>query len=164
MFDLELKKRSAKIIEILKEKQIKIAVAESCSGGLLSALITEIAGASEVFDRGFITYSNQSKIDLLGVKKETLDSFGAVSSEVALQMAQGAINNSLAKISVSITGIAGPDGGSNEKPVGLVFIAIGSKNCACKKFQFSGNRDKIRLSSVAAALEMLQNEASLADF
>jgi nicotinamide-nucleotide amidase len=100
-----------------------LATAESCTGGMVAAAITDIAGSSEVFDRGFVTYSNQAKMDLLGVPREMLETCGAVSEQVARAMAEGALRNSTAAIAVAITGIAGPGGGSIDKPVGLVHFA-----------------------------------------
>ncbi len=105
---------------LLKQKSLTIAVSESCTGGNLSALLTSQSGSSAYFDRGFITYTNQAKADMLGVKPTTLDKFGSVSKQVALEMAHGVIKNSSADISVAITGIAGPTGGTKNKPVGMV--------------------------------------------
>lgn len=154
VFDLYLIDQSKKLLQIAEEKKIKIACAESCTGGLLSALLTEIPGSSKVFERGFIVYSNLAKIEMLGVKKETLEKFGAVSEEVAREMAQGVLKNSAADIAIAITGIAGPDGGSAKKPVGLVYIAV---NDQVRKFNFSGNRSEVRKSAVNAALQMLES-------
>ncbi len=148
---------AAKIIEIAKFKNLKIATAESCTGGLLAALFTEISGSSQVFECGFVTYSNEAKIEMLQVKKELLDLHGAVSAQVAEAMAQGALKNSPADLAVAITGIAGPDGGSKEKPVGLVYIAVACKNrSVVRKFNFAGDRVEVRKSSVIAALKMLE--------
>ncbi|BBB22514.1 competence/damage-inducible protein CinA [Abyssogena phaseoliformis symbiont OG214] len=108
------------LITLLKQKSLTIAVAESCTGGSLSALLTSQSGSSAYFDRGFIAYTNQAKIDMLDVQLITLDKFGAVSEQVALEMAHGTIKNSSAHISIAITGIAGPTGGTKNKPVGMV--------------------------------------------
>lgn len=156
MFDKKLISSAKKLFNLAKKKQIKITTAESCTGGLVSSLITSIAGSSEIFDRGFVVYSNESKTEILGVKKSTLKKFGAVSSEVAKELAIGAIKNSNANISLAITGIAGPK--SDNKPVGLVYIA--SFNKLTKKLinnelHFSSNRDEIRLSSVKEAIKIL---------
>lgn len=157
-FTKSLQNQAQQTLQLARENKLKIATAESCTGGLLSALFTEISGSSEVFERGFVTYSNQAKIEMLGVKKETLEKFGAVSEETAKEMAIGAIKNSQASVSVAITGIAGPDGGSNEKPVGLVFIAVSTKEkTLVRKFNFAGNRSEVRKASVIAALTMLKN-------
>jgi nicotinamide-nucleotide amidase len=142
--------------EILQEyakNNLKIVTAESCTGGLLSALFTEISGSSKVFERGFVTYSNQAKIDLLGVEELTLKNFGAVSLETAEEMAIGALKNSQANIALSITGVAGP-----EEKSGLVYIAVASHDRVIVKreFQFSGDRHQVRKSSITAALQLLQ--------
>lgn len=112
------------IITLLKNKNLKLAIAESCTGGLIASLITEISGASEVFECGFVTYSNYSKTNLLGVEEQLITQHGAVSDEVAIAMAKGAIQKTGADIAVSVTGIAGPNGGTQQKPVGLVYIAV----------------------------------------
>jgi PncC family amidohydrolase len=158
MFDKNLKDKAKKIIALLQNNNLKISCAESCTGGLLSALLTDIENASKVFDRGFITYSNEAKIDLLAVKPQTLEKYGAVSKQTAQEMAIGVLEKSLAQISVAITGIAGPGGGSLEKPVGLVYIAFGEKNqdVVIKKYNFTGNRCEIRMACVASVLEYLE--------
>jgi nicotinamide-nucleotide amidase len=115
------------LVRSLREKGWKIATAESCTGGLVAAAITDIAGSSDVFDRGFVTYSNEAKTQMLDVPTELIKAHGAVSEEVARAMAEGALKNSNADISVSVTGIAGPTGGSSEKPVGLVHFACATK-------------------------------------
>ena len=157
-FNSFLRSQAKKILQILEEKNLKIASAESCTGGLLSALFTEIPGSSKAFERSFVTYSNAAKIEMLGVKKSTLENFGAVSEEVAKEMAIGVIKNSQSGVSVAITGIAGPNGGSAEKPVGLVYIATcADKKISVRKFYFSGDRSEIRKSTLIAALEMIEN-------
>lgn len=144
------------LLDKYRKNGLKLTTAESCTGGMLSALITEILGASDVFECGFITYSNDSKIKLLGVDKKLIEQYGAVSEEVAKAMAHGAITKTGADIAASITGIAGPTGGTAQKPVGLVYIAVASKNSvSCTKNIFSGNRAHIRLNSVEKALQML---------
>lgn len=141
----------------LKAKGIKLVTAESCTGGLLAAAITHKPGASDIFDRGFITYTNQSKMDLLHVAEVVLSSFGAVSAETAEAMAKGALQNSNAGLAVSITGIAGPDGGTDKKPVGLVFFGYALKggSSGSIKCQFEGNRQQIRSAAATKALEHL---------
>ncbi len=141
---------------------LRIATAESCTGGLIAACLTERPGASKVFDRGFVTYSNESKHELLGVSERDLRDYGAVSEPVASAMAQGALVNSPADIAVAVTGIAGPGGGSAEKPVGLVYIAGVRRGGAARveHHVFPGHRAAIRLATVAAALSLL---LSLAD-
>ncbi len=115
------------VISTLASKNLKITTAESCTGGLIASMITQVGGASACFEAGFVTYSNQMKTALLGVPEQLLNQFGAVSQEVAIAMAQGALKNSSANLAIAVTGIAGPDGGSDEKPVGTVWIAWGSK-------------------------------------
>ncbi len=153
-----LRESAKKILEIAAENKMKIACAESCTGGLLSALFTEISGASKVFDRAFITYSNQAKTEMLGVKKTTIETCGAVSFETAKEMVEGVIKNSPAELAVAITGIAGPSGGSVEKPVGLVYIAVFNRRAEklnIRKFNFAGDRDDVRKCAVTAALDMM---------
>ena len=135
----------------------RVAVAESCTGGSLCAAITDISGCSAWFDRGFITYSNESKKTLLHVPKQTLITHGAVSEETALAMAHGTLKASHANLSVAITGIAGPDGGDAEKPVGTVWIAaVNTLNVSkVKKYIFEGNRQAIRHQAVFMALQQL---------
>ncbi|HWF05168.1 MAG TPA: CinA family protein [Candidatus Angelobacter sp.] len=148
--------------EQLKKKGWRLVTAESCTGGGLSYAITDIAGASQWFDRGFITYSNIAKEELLGVKTETLKTFGSVSEETAREMAEGALyhNHSQAHISIAITGIAGPDGGSAEKPVGTVWIACAGKSLPtmASHYIFSGNRKEVRQQAIEIALKMLQDQ------
>jgi len=149
--------QAAKIITQMQQKNLMLVCAESCTGGLISALFTEISGSSKVIERGYVTYSNEAKIELLGVKKETIENFGAVSSETAAEMAKGACGNSESNVAISITGIAGPDGGSENKPVGLVYIGLCfAKNNQVRKFNFSGNRDEIRKATVTAALQIIE--------
>lgn len=135
-----------------------VAAAESCTGGLIAALLTEIAGASAVFERGFVTYSNVAKTDSLGVPAALISTYGAVSAEVAEAMAKGALKKSKAQMSVAITGIAGPGGGTKTKPVGLVYIAVAGKKGKpqAKKYNFKGSRHAIRNAGVIKALDMLR--------
>ncbi|MEY3441135.1 MAG: hypothetical protein RL493_369 [Pseudomonadota bacterium] len=141
----------------LTKKKFRIALAESCTGGLVCQHLTNIPGSSVWFDRGFVTYSNESKIELLKVSQDTLLKFGAVSKEVASEMALGALNESHAQIALSITGIAGPSGGSIEKPVGTVFFAIAYKNKIIFNASkvFPGSRENIRESSCLFALNQV---------
>lgn len=142
---------------ILEQKNMMLCTAESCTGGMIAAAITDRAGSSKVFDRGFITYSNASKSELLRVDNLILTSAGAVSEPCAQAMAIGALKNSKAEIAISVTGIAGPDGGSEEKPVGLVYIGIASKAGHNKTFEcfFTGNRNTIRTQTTHFALKNL---------
>jgi nicotinamide-nucleotide amidase len=141
----------------LTKKKFRIALAESCTGGLVCQHLTNIPGSSVWFDRGFVTYSNESKIELLKVSQDTLLKFGAVSKEVASEMALGALNESHAQIALSITGIAGPSGGSIEKPVGTVFFAIAYQNKIIFNASkvFPGSRENIRESSCLFALNQV---------
>jgi len=141
---------------LLLEKNLHIATAESCTGGLLAHTLTNIAGSSSYFERGVITYSNQAKMDLLRVPKPILDSVGAVSAEVAKAMAKGIRENAGVDIGLATTGIAGPGGGSKEKPVGLVFIGCASsRGTSVKKYQFQGKRVEIKQATCFEALQML---------
>jgi nicotinamide-nucleotide amidase len=150
-------KQASELLEILKGRRLKLATAESCTGGMLSALLTEISGSSAVFECGFITYSNESKIKMLGVDAELIEKHGAVSADVASAMARRAIAKTGADIAVSITGIAGPTGGTKEKPVGLVYIAATHKDeLECIENLFTGTRQQVRAASVSKALEMLK--------
>lgn len=145
------------VVDLLMENRLTLTCAESCTGGLLAGRLTDVPGVSDVFKAGCITYSNKAKRKLLGVKKSTLEKYGAVSSQVAGEMAKGAASHMKADVSVSVTGIAGPGGGSDQKPVGLVYVAcyIMGK-VVVKEYQFSGNRTKIRESTVAAALVLMR--------
>lgn len=141
------------IVTSLIEDKITIATAESCTGGKIAAAITDVPGASEIFGYGMVTYSNDAKIKILGVKAETLAAHGAVSPETAYEMAAGLKRVSGADVAVSVTGIAGPGGGSPEKPVGLVYMGIAyGDDVFVKKNFFQGERDEVRLQTVETAL------------
>ena len=140
----------------LKARGLMLVLAESCTGGLASAAITEIPGSSAWFERGFVTYSNEAKMEMLGVTAKTLEKFGAVSEETAREMALGALKNSHANVAISITGIAGPAGGTPEKPVGTVCFAwVFDDNLVSTTKKISGNRQPIRHLSVETALREL---------
>jgi nicotinamide-nucleotide amidase len=162
MFPDELRAQAEKLVTLCRDKSLALATAESCTGGLLAGLITTIPGASDIFDRGFITYSNEAKVECLGVSPELLASFGAVSPEVAAAMAEGALADSRADIALSITGIAGPGGGSAEKPVGLVHFGLrrrdGKVTTVEKRFGDIG-REAVRAAALAVALELLLEAA-----
>jgi nicotinamide-nucleotide amidase len=149
---------SAKLIALLKKNPYKIVTAESCTGGLLSTYLTDESGSSNWFERGFITYSNEAKKEFLQVKEETLKQGGAVSMEVAREMAIGALENSYADIGISITGIAGPDGGTDDKPVGTVCFGFAGKSFEpfTEIKYFSGDRKIIREQAVQFALRELE--------
>lgn len=158
MFSADLLTRAEKLLADARAKNLKIASAESCTGGLIAGLLTEIAGSSDVFERGFVTYSNEAKLELLGVPLALLAQHGAVSQEVARAMAQGALSHSHADLAVAVTGVAGPGGGSTEKPVGLVHIAAARKggDILHRECHFGDiGRGAVRIATVGVALEML---------
>lgn len=145
------------VVDLLLANDLTVSTIESCTGGMLSARLINVAGVSEVFKSGHITYSNKAKRKIVGVKKSSLHKHGAVSEQVAREMAEGNALVSKADVNVSITGIAGPDGGTEEKPVGLVYIGCCVKGkTVVKEYHFSGNRAKIRESSVSAALTLMR--------
>ena len=143
-------------------QKLRCAVAESCTGGLLSAVMTAVSGSSTWFDRGFITYSNEAKRDMLGVSEETLTRFGAVSEETVREMVQGVFAKSTVDIAAAISGIAGPQGGTAEKPVGLVWVACSTRHgpIQAHAFQFQGDRHAVRLQAVQETLNFLQSQAA----
>lgn len=145
------------VLKLLKENGLVLATAESCTGGLLAGRITDIPGASEVFERGYVTYSNNAKVEDLGVSWGTLNRYGAVSRETALEMVNGLKQKTSAPAGVAITGIAGPGGGTKEKPVGLVFVAAYLKDTVvCKRLELTGNRERIRNDACLNALDMIR--------
>ncbi len=147
------------VVELLKQKNFTVTTAESCTAGKLAGRIMNVAGASEVYNEGYITYANAAKEKLLGVKHETLETFGAVSEETAREMAMGAAKEAGADAALSVTGIAGPGGGTPEKPVGLVYIGCYVQGeVYVKKCQFTGNRERNRDSSVVQALTLLREK------
>lgn len=149
------------ILNEARQKNIVLATAESCTGGLISGCLTEIPGCSDVFDRGFVSYSYDAKMAQLSVDRKTITDFGAVSAETTMEMAEGALRASHAHISVAVTGIAGPGGATQDKPIGLVYIAVA--NCKTGKTEvmknlFSGDRSAVRFSTVETALTALKKE------
>jgi nicotinamide-nucleotide amidase len=156
IFPSDVMTLAEELLERCKAKDIMFATAESCTGGLIAACMTEIAGSSSVVDRGFITYSNEAKQDMLGVKSETLAQFGAVSAETALEMVSGALKNSRASLAVAVTGVAGPGGGTPAKPIGLVHIAVQFRDKTYHNKNMFGalTRAEIRLATVREALQM----------
>ena len=143
-----------RLATLLIQNQQKICTAESCTGGLIAKTLTDLAGSSDWFDRGFVTYSNQAKSDMLAVPASIIDDYGAVSEAVATAMASGALRHSEADIAIAVTGVAGPGGGSEEKPVGTVWIAIASrKQSQAIKCLFAGDREAIRLATLLCAIE-----------
>ena len=152
-----MKKLSKKVINLLRKKKLKISFAESCTGGMLASSITAIRGSSKIFTLGLITYSNQSKINILKVKKNIIIKYGAVSYETCLSMVKNLSLISKTHVSVSITGVAGPGGGTKSKPVGLVYIGVKKgKKILIKKYLFKNKKRKtIQRSSVSKALNMV---------
>lgn len=145
-----------KLFELLKVQNIMMTCAESCTGGLIAKTITDYAGSSAIFERGFVTYSNNAKHEMLGVDNDLFESVGAVSPQVAQQMASGAVNNSQAQIAVSCTGIAGPGGATENKAIGLVYIGIAYQDQSQSfKHQFDGNREQIREQTMQHAIKHL---------
>jgi nicotinamide-nucleotide amidase len=152
----ELQELAIKIGQLLTDTKKSVSTAESCTGGWVGKEFTGIPGSSNWYGFGFITYSNKAKLKTLGVTKDALTEEGAVSERVVKEMAEGAIKNSGSDFSISISGIAGPSGGSEDKPVGTVCFGIGSKdNISCYTKHFEGNRDQVRKKSVAFALKEL---------
>ena len=152
-----MKKIAGKIIKLLKKRNFKVSFAESCTGGLLSSTITSISGSSKIFDMGLVTYSNNAKIGLLKVPKSTINKYGAVSHQTCLSMVKNLSKISRSNISISITGVAGPKGGTKQKPVGLVYIGIkkGNKILIKKKLFKNKNRNQIQKSTVIQAFKMI---------
>jgi nicotinamide-nucleotide amidase len=151
--------KAEKLLAACREKKLKIATAESCTGGLIAMALTDIPGSSDVFERGFVTYSNESKIEMLGVDAALIKKHGAISREVSEAMARGAVARSNADLAVAVTGIAGPTGGTAKKPVGLVYIAAASRHypdAIVIKNIFKGNRAAVRMKSAGKALATLR--------
>ena len=159
-FNETLAEKANRILAACKQQGIKIATVESCTGGLLSALLTDLPGSSAMFTHGFVTYSNEAKHEMVGVELKTLGQHGAVSEPVAREMAEGALRRARVDIAVSITGISGPDGGTEKKPVGTVHFACAStgKPTVHVHEVFEGDRSEIRASAVDQALEMILAE------
>jgi nicotinamide-nucleotide amidase len=162
MFPESIVFRASMLLAVARQKNLKIVTAESCTGGLIAGLMTECAGSSDVFERGFVTYSNAAKEESLGVPHDLIAVHGAVSAEVARAMAQGALKHSKADLAVAVTGIAGPGGGTADKPVGLVHIAAArGETIIHRECRFGDiGRSAVRLASVEVALEMLQSLAA----
>lgn len=153
--DLEIQAEA--LLAHLRARQLMLATAESCTGGLIAATLTEIAGSSDVVERGYVTYSNEAKSEALGVPAALIAAHGAVSEEVARAMAEGALKASRAGIAIAVTGIAGPGGATPTKPVGLVHLAVASRTGAThhERHVFSGNRRAVRLATVETAFAMV---------
>ncbi|WP_284758390.1 CinA family protein [Agrobacterium sp. fls2-241-TYG-188a] len=158
VFPAETALLAQKIVTDFTQRGHMLSTAESCTGGLIAGALTDISGSSAVVDRGFVTYTNDAKMEMLGVTAATLDAYGAVSRQTALQMAHGALFRSKAEFSVAVTGIAGPGGGTSEKPVGLVHLAAQRRSGRIIHRQMlygDIGRDNVRLATVRTALEML---------
>lgn len=157
MFDKHLLAQAETLLDLYRRANLRIATAESCTGGLIAGLLTEIPGSSDVLERGFVAYSNQAKSDLLGVPAKLIQAHGAVSAEVAQAMAAGALDNSPADAAVAVTGIAGPTGGTAVKPVGTVYLGAARRGAApqAERHVFEGDRRGVRLATVEAALDLL---------
>jgi len=165
VIEAELRAAAKRALDLCRRHGLRVATAESCTGGLVAATLTEIAGSSDVLDCGFVTYSNAAKEAMLGVRAATLKRYGAVSAETAAAMAAGALSHSQADLAVAITGIAGPAGGSKQKPVGLVYFAAASRDgrrLARSRRYGSVGRRHVRERSVAQALELLMTLAQSA--
>ncbi|MEP7455541.1 CinA family protein [Phyllobacterium sp. SB3] len=157
MSGLIAEEKAVALLEACRRKSITLATAESCTGGLIAASLTDIGGSSDVFDRSFVTYSNEAKHEMLGVPTELIEQYGAVSEQVALAMAAGVIAHSRAGIAISVTGIAGPGGGSQQKPVGLVWFGLALKGqppIAARHIFEDRGRASIRMAAVNVALDM----------
>lgn len=156
MLPEDLISQAEKIVHLYIDKGWRLVTAESCTGGLIAACLTSVSGSSLVLERGFVTYSNASKHEELGIPEQLLEARGAVSEEVAISMADGARKAAKVDVGISVTGIAGPKGGSENKPVGLVYIAVSTeKKTEARRFKFDGDRTEIRRQSVVKALSWL---------
>ena len=156
----DLIETASRLLNELRAQGMTLGTAESCTGGLISACLTEVPGSSDVFERGFVTYSNAAKAEMLGVPEELIEAHGAVSQEVAVAMTEGALAHSPADLAVAVTGIAGPDGGSEDKPVGLVFIAAARREGAATHLRCTFGdigRSEVRERTAAEAFRMVRS-------
>lgn len=161
MFDHEMREAAERVLNTCRHRHLKVVTAESCTGGLIAATLTAIAGSSDVVDRAYITYSNEAKREMIGVPWDAILGHGAVSEPVALAMAAGALSRSNADIAVSVTGVAGPGGGTAEKPVGLVHFGVERRGFepVAERHVFPGDRDGIRRLTVITALVLVSSLA-----
>lgn len=160
----DLRNDAALLVDQLLDRHLKVATAESCTGGLVSSMLTEVPGSSRALDRGFVTYTNEAKTEMLGVNRELVTRLGAVSREVAIAMAEGALGRSRADLAVSVTGLAGPGGGTETKPVGLVHIAAANRQGPTlhEEWRFGDiSRSDIRHAAAAAAFQLLRRAAGI---
>jgi nicotinamide-nucleotide amidase len=163
MFPADLVASAEALLATCRTKGLRVVTAESCTGGLIAGVLTEVPGSSDVVERGFVTYSNAAKVEVLGVAPAVIDRHGAVSAAVAVAMAEGALNHAHADVAVAATGIAGPGGGTAQKPVGLVYLAVHRRGApaAAHRFNFPAtSRHDIRLASVREALRLLSEAAA----
>jgi nicotinamide-nucleotide amidase len=161
VFEGEILTLSQSVLDACRARKWRLATAESCTGGLVAAALTAIAGSSDVVERGFVTYSNEAKSELLGVSREIIAAHGAVSAETAAAMAQGAVARAPVDLAISVLGIAGPGGATPTKPVGLVLFGLARRDgmCRTERHVFAGDRSAIRHAAAKRALELLDAEA-----
>jgi len=161
VFDAETLALAEAVLDACRARGWHVATAESCTGGLVAAALTAVAGSSDIVERGFVTYSNKAKSELLGVPAETIAAHGAVSAETAAAMAQGAVSHAPVDLAISVTGVAGPGGGSDAKPVGLVICGLARRGgpCRTERHMFRGDRSAVRRSALHLALGLLEAEA-----
>ncbi|MBV9968258.1 MAG: CinA family protein [Alphaproteobacteria bacterium] len=161
MFDNETLSLAEAVLAACRARGWRVATAESCTGGLVAAALTAVSGASEVFERAFVTYSNEAKIEMVAVPSETIASHGAVSAQTAAAMARGAVRRAPADVALSVTGVAGPRGATQQKPIGLVYLGVARRDGACRveRRTFPGDRAEIRRAAVVVALQILNDEA-----
>lgn len=166
MFPAQIRELAETVLAEYAASGYMVATAESCTGGLIAGALTDIAGSSRVVDRGFVTYTNIAKTEMLNVPASLLHAHGAVSPEVAVAMAVGALNKSRADVTVAVTGVAGPGGGSEAKPVGRVYIATAVRGGAAKakEYTFPGDRGAVRMATVLTALERLRSQRPTVSF
>jgi nicotinamide-nucleotide amidase len=159
-FDPAIAATAGALLGSYRQAALRVVTAESCTGGLIAACLTEIAGSSDVVERGFVVYSNESKAELLNVPADMLNKHGAVSPHVARAMAEGALGRSRADVAIAVTGIAGPGGASAAKPVGLVYLAClrRGREAMVERHQFHGDRQAVRMAALEAALELLRQQ------
>ena len=161
MFEAETLDLAQSVLDACRARGWHVATAESCTGGLVAGALTAIAGSSDVVERGFVTYSNEAKWELLGVPAETIAAHGAVSAETAAAMAEGAVARAPVDLAISVTGVAGPGGGSVEKPIGLIILGLARRDGSCRteRHIFDGDRSAVRRAAVNRALGLLEAEA-----
>ena len=161
MFEAETLALAQSVLDACRARGWHIATAESCTGGLVAGALTAIAGSSDVLERGFVTYSNKAKSELLGVAPEIIAAHGAVSAETAAAMAQGAVTRAPVDLAISVTGVAGPGGATRTKPVGLVLLGLARRGGTCRteRHVFGGDRSAVRQAALEVALRMLEIEA-----